>query len=56
MLSYDFQQSPLRLKGVKLQINLQNLEDKVYVSRCTSDVDCYYGEGRTLTTDLTYNW
>ncbi|WP_422419313.1 TonB-dependent siderophore receptor [Pseudomonas sp. GZD-222] len=56
MLSYDFQQSPLRLKGVKLQVNLQNLEDKVYVSRCTSDVDCYYGEGRTLTTDLTYNW
>ncbi|MGF6593935.1 iron complex outermembrane receptor protein [Pseudomonas sp. 2835] len=56
MLSYDLQQSPLRLKGVKVQMNLQNLEDKTYVSRCTSDVDCYYGEGRTITTDLTYNW
>ncbi len=56
MLSYDLQQSPLRIKGVKVQVNLQNLEDKVYVSRCSSDVDCYYGEGRTLTTELTYNW
>ena len=40
------------MKGLKVQVNLENLEDK-YVSRCSSDLDCYYGQGRTITTDLT---
>ncbi|PWB32416.1 TonB-dependent siderophore receptor [Pseudomonas sp. SDI] len=56
MLSYDFGQSPLKLNGVKLQVNLTNLEDKAYVSSCTGPFDCYYGEGRTITSNLTYNW
>ncbi|MDD0977165.1 TonB-dependent siderophore receptor [Pseudomonas fontis] len=56
MISYDFAESPLRLKGVKLQVNLQNLEDKTYLSSCQSIWDCYYGEGRTITSNLTYNW
>ncbi|HHM5293704.1 TPA: TonB-dependent siderophore receptor, partial [Pseudomonas aeruginosa] len=55
-LSYDFEKSPLQVKGLKVQVNLENLEDKKYVSRCSSDLDCYYGQGRTITTDLTYNW
>lgn len=55
-LSYDLEKSQLRLKGLKLQMNLQNLTDKKYVSRCAGIWDCYYGQGRTITTDLTYNW
>ncbi|MCO2324514.1 TonB-dependent receptor, partial [Pseudomonas aeruginosa] len=55
-LSYDFEKSPLRLKGLKLQVNLENIEDKKYVSRCAGIWDCYYGQGRTITSDLTYNW
>jgi len=56
MVSYDFGKSPLHLKGVSLKVNLENLEDKKYVASCVSDWDCYYGRGRTVTTDLTYNW
>lgn len=56
MLSYDFGESPLQVRGLKLKLNMHNLEDRKYISSCTSDVDCYYGEGRTMTTDLTYNW
>ncbi|WP_339533069.1 TonB-dependent siderophore receptor [Pseudomonas mucidolens] len=55
-LSYDLGASPLQLKGVKLALNVQNLSNKTYVSRCTSDLDCYYGEGRTLVSSLTYDW
>jgi iron complex outermembrane receptor protein len=56
MLSYDFEKSPLRIKGVSVRMNMENLEDKKYVASCRSDWDCYYGQGRTMTTDLTYNW
>lgn len=56
MLSYDLEKSPLHVKGVALKLNLENLTDKKYVSSCGSDLDCYYGESRTLTADVTYNW
>ena len=55
-LSYDLGTSPLKLKGVKLAMNVQNLSNKTYVSQCTSDLDCYYGEGRTVVSSLTYDW
>nr|WP_235863200.1 TonB-dependent receptor [Pseudomonas palleroniana] len=55
-LSYDLGQSPLQLKGVKLAMNVQNLTNKTYVSQCTGDLDCYYGEGRTVVSSLTYDW
>ncbi|WP_347903095.1 TonB-dependent siderophore receptor [Pseudomonas purpurea] len=55
-LSYDLSKSPLQLKGVKLALNVQNLEDKTYVANCTSEWDCYYGEGRRVVSSLTYDW
>ena len=55
-LSYDLGASALKLKGVKLAMNVQNLANKTYVSQCTSDLDCYYGEGRTVVSSLTYDW
>jgi iron complex outermembrane receptor protein len=55
-LSYDLGRSPLKLKGVKLALNVQNLTNKTYVSQCTSDLDCYYGEGRTAVSSVTYDW
>ena len=54
--AYDLSRSPLKLKGVKLAMNVQNLTNKTYVSQCTSDLDCYYGEGRTVVSSLTYDW
>ncbi|RON47137.1 TonB-dependent siderophore receptor [Pseudomonas frederiksbergensis] len=56
MVSYDLQKSPLHIKGTKLKLNLENLQDKKYVASCNSTLDCYYGEGRTVTADVTYNW
>ncbi|WP_426161329.1 hypothetical protein [Pseudomonas sp. PWP3-1] len=35
---------------------MQNLTNKTYVSQCASDLDCYYGEGRTVVSSLTYDW
>ncbi|QDG57965.1 TonB-dependent siderophore receptor [Pseudomonas sp. NIBRBAC000502773] len=55
-LNYDLGASPLKLKGVKLAMNVQNLTNKTYVSQCTSNLDCYYGEGRTVVSSLTYDW
>jgi len=55
-LSYDLSRSPLKLKGVKLALNVQNLTNKTYLSQCTSDLDCYYGEGRTAVSSVTYDW
>ncbi|MCK9797014.1 TonB-dependent siderophore receptor [Pseudomonas sp. MAFF 302030] len=55
-VTYDLSKSPLQLKGVKLALNVKNLEDKTYVDLCRSDVDCYYGEGRTVLSSLTYDW
>ncbi|OLU26321.1 TonB-dependent siderophore receptor [Pseudomonas sp. PA15(2017)] len=56
MVSYDLEKSPLHVKGVKVQMNLENLADKKYVASCGSDLDCYYGESRAVTVDVTYNW
>ena len=55
-LSYDLARSPLQLKGVKVGVNVQNLADKTYVANCISEWDCYYGEGRTVVSSLTYDW
>lgn len=56
MVSYDLEKSPLHVKGVKLRMNMENLTDEKYVASCNSTLDCYYGEGRTMTADVTYNW
>lgn len=56
LLAYDLGQSPLKLKGIELKVNMNNMLDEKYVSRCTSAWDCYYGEGRTMTADVTYRW
>lgn len=56
MVSYDLEKSPLHVKGVKLKANLQNLTDEKYVAACNGTLDCYYGQSRTMTADVTYNW
>lgn len=55
-LTYDLGTSALRLKGVKLALNVKNLTDKEYVASCRSQWDCYYGDGRTVVSSLTYDW
>ena len=56
MISYDLAKSPLQIKGVKVQANIENLDNKLYVSRCVGVWECFYGQGRTVTANLTYDW
>ncbi|HVI91761.1 MAG TPA: TonB-dependent siderophore receptor [Dongiaceae bacterium] len=44
------------LRGVRAQLNIQNLFDKDYIAACSGDSYCYYGEGRTFLGSLTYRW
>ena len=55
-VSYDFGQNWRELRGMKLQVNLTNLFDRTYVSECSNDVTCVYGNGRTVITSLKYRW
>lgn len=55
-LTYDLARSPMRMKGIRLALNVENLDDKRYVATCSSNFDCYYGQGRTLQSSLTYDW
>lgn len=55
-LSYDLGKSALGLKGVKVAVNVDNVADKKYVASCISNWDCYYGDGRTVVSSVTYDW
>jgi len=46
---YDF-------SNVRLQLNVNNLFDKRYVSNCTSAAWCYYGYARTVMATAKYMW
>jgi len=56
MISYDLERSPLAIQGVRLQANVENIGDKRYVSRCSGVWECTYGQGRTISANLTYDW
>ena len=36
-----------------MQLNFSNLFDKEYVSRCSSDAQCFYGLRRVITATVT---
>nr|WP_235778043.1 TonB-dependent siderophore receptor [Pectobacterium wasabiae] len=56
MASYDLGEASSRLKGAELQINVNNLADKKYVSSCGGDTACFYGSGRSIVASINYNW
>lgn len=43
-------------KNWRVSLNATNLFDKVYVSSCTSGINCYYGFRRTISASLRYAW
>lgn len=53
---YDLEALDKAYKGVKLQVNATNLEDKYYVASCASSSSCFIGTGRTVTASLKYTW
>lgn len=55
-LNYDFGNLDHELKGLSGSVNVTNLFDEKYVSRCNYDFGCYYGKARTITASLSYKW
>ncbi|RKO74683.1 TonB-dependent siderophore receptor [Pectobacterium parmentieri] len=56
MVRYDLGEASSRLKGAEVQLNVNNLTDKDYVSSCSGNSACFYGSGRSITASVSYNW
>ncbi|MBB2973048.1 iron complex outermembrane receptor protein [Mesorhizobium sp. RMAD-H1] len=55
-LRYDFGKVNPDMKGLQLSLNAINLFDRKYVSSCWNGNSCFYGNGRTITGTLKYQW
>ena len=55
-LRYDLGELASSMDGVLLSVNARNIEDKRYVSTCTSEASCFYGQGRVVTARVAYKW
>jgi iron complex outermembrane recepter protein len=55
-LRYDLGRVDRTLERWQLALNVSNLFDKQYVSRCTSDTACFYGNRRLVLGSLVYRW
>jgi iron complex outermembrane receptor protein len=56
MVKYDLGQASSALRGAALQLNVQNLTDKKYVSSCSGEYACFYGSGRSIIASVNYRW
>ncbi|EKT55979.1 TonB-dependent siderophore receptor [Providencia sneebia] len=56
MVGYDLGELSSSLKGATIQLNVNNLTDKHYVSSCGMADACFYGIGRTGTVTFDYSW
>jgi iron complex outermembrane receptor protein len=53
---YDLGHLSQSFDGARLQLNVANVFDKEYVSQCSNELTCLYGNGRTFITSLKYQW
>ena len=53
---YDLSKLSERMKGLTLAVNASNLADTRYVSRCTSDTACFYGNRLNVLGSVSYRW
>ena len=56
MARYELAEVAPSLAGAALQVNVNNLTDKHYVSSCGGVDACFYGSGRTVTATVSYSW
>lgn len=42
--------------STQLALNINNIEDRTYVSSCTGPSSCFYGSGRTVTATAKFSW
>ncbi|MGR1220883.1 TonB-dependent siderophore receptor [Metapseudomonas otitidis] len=55
-LRYQLGELSADLKGLQASLNVQNLFDRDYVSDCNYAFGCYYGQERTASLEVTYDW
>jgi len=55
-MRYDLTAMSEQLKGLTLAVNASNLADTRYVSRCTSDTACFYGNRLNVLGSISYRW
>ncbi|MBK1658358.1 TonB-dependent siderophore receptor [Paracraurococcus ruber] len=55
-LRYDLGRLGRELEGTQVAVTANNLFDTAYVSRCTSDTACFYGNRRTVLASLVKRW
>lgn len=55
-IRYDLSKASDALEGMTFSINGRNIADKRYVATCSAVSACYYGQGRSLTARLQFNW
>jgi iron complex outermembrane receptor protein len=56
MFRVDLAQWSPSLKGANLRLSVNNLFDKTYVASCLSQQYCYWGDARSTTATVTYEW
>ena len=56
MLRVDLAQLNPSFKGANLRLAVNNLFDKSYVASCLSQQYCYWGDARSATATVTYQW
>jgi len=53
---YDLSKLSERMRGLQLRVNASNIADTRYVSRCTSDTACFYGNRLNVLGSISYTW
>jgi iron complex outermembrane receptor protein len=56
MFRVDLAQLNPSFRGANLRLSVNNLFDKTYVASCLSQQYCYWGDARSVTATVTYQW
>lgn len=56
MVKYEVGEAISTLRGTTLQLNVNNIADKHYVSSCSNTAACFYGSGRSIIASVGYSW
>ncbi|ADU71505.1 TonB-dependent siderophore receptor (plasmid) [Pantoea sp. At-9b] len=56
MAKYELGAAVTTLRGTTLQLNVNNVADKHYVSSCSNTSACFYGSGRSIVASVSYSW
>jgi iron complex outermembrane receptor protein len=55
-VGYDLAQADPSLNGAKVQLTVNNVFDKEYVSSCANDYACFYGAERSAMAKVSFDW